>query len=639
MLPLEVLNILPIILVFTVYQVESKISPEKQILITKYCELYKINTGYTKDKNPKLTFHSSTKTAKINDLIDDQINEIRCGFAMIAQSYMRISKYLFRRRDSDLKSKGSMMSDLNNYIKSFSKHATDMMTILHSLGVVKMFEIWIFYLYTTDFQTIYSYLSRKIKDQDDVKMNLYEIHRSVEHKLKVVTKKCVTNNVFILDDKNRFHSFYKLMSKTGNNVEWPITLINNYRKMINPIMENNMSFEFIKKNSDGFTLERLLLNEIVFDDNIMNDLMFEYDNRIVWGNTLNVLQNASNNFKNSPKKLFNSLSELKTYHALFKDLIKVIMLRITWTHLILINDKSDEYNFKFLNKFAVREENLKLVKILKKFALNFALESDVFINQIISCLIEKSWNCVTLNDMGINMIKEELSLMSVNFQNAKFAERKPIESKNNLKEHFKKCVRISDKIGLRLPYQEGTCEIFNDLQNNYTRAVIFVDHLRHLLKKVDFFVIRSLTSCSYESSIDIDIQKDFKAFQQDIPHNLIPPTQNYEVWEEISDIATPKEFDRNFYDNKETNFGFLEKAAVPKQKYDFNKSPQLIDSFSIIRESENGWEVMTSGRFEDSFRSEDFKTALDDDLYTVISDDISEQQNKNIQKTQKFKSD
>ncbi|XP_050422448.1 uncharacterized protein LOC126834517 [Adelges cooleyi] len=473
-------------------------SEDKTTLINKIHSIYAIENGYEKSGVEFVDFEVKHRKRKLLRMISELKTNVVCGLTYIALSYMRISKHLLLWYGEDL------LDSAVGQIESFNEHALNMITVLYNLGYENpMIGMWYFYIYSSK---IGSFRARIDKDkQNDAKLTTFElasIHDNVIVKLSMNVQTCDRNKHNIASMDHTLHGHYKYLSTSNAGHKEIIAVIEAYKRTVSGLINDNKTLQYGCKNASKLTVDRLYLNGVVSNEDIMNELQSHYDSKIVWGDAADVLKNTYSHLIDNPSVMFDNLRGIQRFQMLFKNLLLTIVLRFVWSHLIITghpnrDDKLPEFCFLI----RVHHQNNEFTKLLEPFLRFLQLHNHPGLKELLFCLQGRTLSCVKSGE-GVEIVERELTTIGIGFNNFNPMDGSLYDD-TDLAVSYDKLVSFAKKNSLPTKYRRRSIRKYAAFKQNHTRLSVFINRVQYqILQNVDFELMHMLFSNTSFTTLD-----------------------------------------------------------------------------------------------------------------------------------------
>ncbi|XP_050437184.1 uncharacterized protein LOC126843602 [Adelges cooleyi] len=211
---------------------------------------------------------------------------------------------------------------------------------------------------------------------------------------------------------------------------------------------------------------QLFLNNLGVNVNIISMLFNSYGVKVIWYDTIELLQQ---DWLYAHWKLYsptNGLFSIKKYYSGIFSLFKGIMYRLTWKHLLYVNELTGQRQEDCLQKWH---------DLLVEFQQLLRLQDDPDLVNLLVAIDRLGSKDVAVNDV-INQLRDNLSMVNAYLQ-CIATNRMTLEP-----EEFPSSVNL------------GTPDLAAIDCNTLKNAQAFFVDLKYFFKKVDFDVIRSIVT-------------------------------------------------------------------------------------------------------------------------------------------------
>ncbi|XP_050437183.1 uncharacterized protein LOC126843601 [Adelges cooleyi] len=418
---------------------------------------------------------SALETGYVRGTEDDdagRLKDLKCAYLFSGLTYMRLTKLMLEDQNICTSIAAGMV-----YTGYNSK------TIICTLydndsDEVKIGSLWILHLYI---HTMPNYHEKVLMNQQDQRArsqaidNLIGTHSYVIEQLQKDSARCRQGNTF--DTYRDWHAVHVMQTSPGGKPgldELQGAILRNYFGTEKMLKTNNAQSTFGRR-CDALKSRQLFMNNLGVDNEAKSNLMYAYNVQVNWHHT-HVYLDYSWTYAHKLLWHKNSLKNVKRYYNMHIGLLKVIMCRLTWKHLLYVKDYTGTNRVKYLRKW---------YDLLIDFETMLRIDGDPHIKYLTTAM----YTLAKARDSIVNIIYnlEEILHDITSWLECEATNPMTLDGREFVQDCMSK-----EQFSITKHYLKTSSRIPIE-RNSLVIAKTFLCYLNVIFKNVDFDVIRSLT--------------------------------------------------------------------------------------------------------------------------------------------------
>ncbi|XP_050537936.1 uncharacterized protein LOC126903642 isoform X1 [Daktulosphaira vitifoliae] len=418
------------------------------------------------------TLNTGYKENQVKSIENVQL--LKCSYLINALKYMQISKIELYHPDRELK---NVFYSMSRYLGVLKK----MMSTLFGFKGVEIGSLWLLNLYLG---IVCRHVHKLIQSNsiqrysvEYIKIYLKDTHDYIIDELdsEASGMECNTDkNQFYINENELKQLKNQPLKDIFNIIKKEISIINNF------ILKNT---DLPAVNYEKFTVNNILIQNIGDNAFRTNLLMNSFNVQVDWNVTKkSVLQKLQEKYEkaNNIDWRKNQLSSIQKYYDLVFSFFKVIILRLTWKHILYVKKQENESTKEVLID--------KWVKILRDFVKFLHLKDNDYVNMVKKTIENQ-------RDVDDHLLKSYLNTLCLDL-GCNALEEMELNGKENYFVKDEICRPVHNEIELETVkfYSLGATERF-------------ISNLKRLFIKDDFDVIKSFIDYAENNKLFSQIEK------------------------------------------------------------------------------------------------------------------------------------